>query len=423
MGTLRNRLLVAAVAAALLISASRGAGAALPATTIADLHQIVVVGSTAHILDAQGHPLTVDATPYGVAIAPPGTKGGTLRPGDVVVTNFGAKYTGTTLVRFAGGAGPGTLFGTTAAGPVAEAFIGGGNDWVANFSANNVQIFSPNGGAAVVTITNPLFKQPWGQAFNGGVPNPRDGSVAAFFSTNLGDGTIDRIDIVVVAGKPRFRVFQIGKLPTTSTSAVPLVGAQGMVWMPTWAAYGRTYQDVLFVVDPAANRIAAYPNSSTVNTTSVRSTDPGLTVFRAAPLRTPAGIALNPLNGDLLVVNQSDNNLVELRPSPAGTASQVVAVRRLDQARVDQRTGAGSALFGLAATTDAAGNLKVFFGDDNTNTLDALVVGAPSAPATGGNQQGSPGQQTTPSPVATSTANPVATSTPSPVATSTTSGY
>ncbi len=274
MNTTRNRLLLAAATAALLIPASHGAAAAHPATTIADLHQIAVIGSTANIKDTHGNPITVDANPYGVAIAPPGTKGGTLQPGDVVVSNMGATYTGKTLVRFAGGTGPGTLFGATAAGPTAEAFIGAGNDWVANFTGNNVQIFSTNGGAPV---------------------------------------------------------------------------------------------------------------------------------FQGAPLNTPAGSALNPLNGDLLLVNQLDNNLVEIGPPIQGNDDRVVAVRTLDRTKVNQKTGAGSALFGLAATADSGGNLKVYFTDDNTNTLDALVMGAPQASALGGNHQGGQGQQGTPSPVATST--------------------
>jgi hypothetical protein len=34
----------------------------------------------------------------------------------------------------------------------------------------------------------------------------------------------------------------------------------------------------------------------------------------------------------------------------------------------------GSALFGVAAATDAKGNLEVFFTDDNTNTLNVLSM-------------------------------------------------
>jgi len=123
----------------------------------------------------------------------------------------------------------------------------------------------------------------------------------------------------------------------------------------------------------------------------------GTLVYQGAPLNQPAGIAIDPLNGDLLVVNQGNNNLVELAlnpkppvapqlpmgpagpvppapvpmPMPAGPQppqpplAHVVGQKVLD-------TGAAGALFGIAATTDAAGNLVVYYTDDNTNTLDML---------------------------------------------------
>ncbi len=49
-------------------------------------------------------------------------------------------------------------------------------------------------------------------------------------------------------------------------------------------------------------------------------------------------------------------------------------MRPLDNVPVDAQTGNGSALIGDAASTDAMGNLEVFFTDDNTNTLDVLSV-------------------------------------------------
>jgi DNA-binding beta-propeller fold protein YncE len=81
----------------------------------------------------------------------------------------------------------------------------------------------------------------------------------------------------------------------------------------------------------------------------------------------PGGFAINPLNGDLLVVNLADNNLVELNM----TQRKVVGVKQIDPAVVDAQ-GNGSALFGVAASKDDKGNLRVFFTDDNTNTLDVL---------------------------------------------------
>ncbi len=77
----------------------------------------------------------------------------------------------------------------------------------------------------------------------------------------------------------------------------------------------------------------------------------------------------NPLNGDLIVANQLDNNLVEIT-----TGGQLVATKTVDSAVVNPTTGANSGLFGVAATTDSAGNLMVYFTDDNDNTVKKLSL-------------------------------------------------
>jgi hypothetical protein len=340
------------------------------ATTINNLNRISVVGSTAFIVNGQGHTVTVDANPYGIAIAPRNTPfmgAGSVRPGDIVVTNFGANNTGTTLVRFSAAKGPGLLFNTTPStatkGPAFEAFNTlTGSDWVSNFSGNNVQVFRPNG-TVLATITSGLFDMPWGQAFNQGVRNLRDGAVDSFFITNAGNATIDRIDVIPGNNGTIFRVFQIGQLTPVQGGA-----KDNITWVPSLRVGGHRFFDVLLAVDPATNRVAAYPNASTLNTSRMRSTSRGITVFQGQPLNMPGGLTVNPLNGDLLVVNLGNNNLVELN----ATRGQAVGVRQLDNVPVDSQTGNGSALFGVAAARDAQGNLEVFFTDDNTNTLDVL---------------------------------------------------
>src|SRR5690349_3970842 len=122
------------------------------ATTINNLHRISVVGSTAFIVDGHGRTIATDANPYGVAIAPnnvpASNTAGSLKPGDILVTNIGGNDTGTTIVRFPAGKGPGLLFNPMPGpkGPAMEAFNTlSGTDWIANVSANNVQVFKPNG--------------------------------------------------------------------------------------------------------------------------------------------------------------------------------------------------------------------------------------------------------------------------------------
>lgn len=344
-----------------------------PATTINGLDSIKMIGSTAFIVDNHGHTVTVDANPYGIAIAPrtvlTSPARGLLRPGDIIVTNFGANDTGTTLVRFPGGRGPGLLFNTTpnagTKGPAFEAFNTlTGTDWVANFSANNVQVFQPNG-SVLANITSPFFNKPWGQAFNNGAHNTIDGSVDSFFTTNTGDATIDRIDVIPGAHGPTFRVFQIGQLSQMNGGT-----RIEIAWTASLRIGGRLFLDVLLALDPKNNRIVAYPHSTTINTVATRSTSQGITVFKGKPLNAPGGITINPLNGDILVVNMNDNNLVEINAA----IGRAIGVRQLDNVPVDPQSGNGSALFGLAATFDSRGNLIVYFTDDNTNTLNVLSI-------------------------------------------------
>ena len=144
----------------------------------------------------------------------------------------------------------------------------------------------------------------------------------------------------------------------------------GVAWVPSLQMGGKHYSDVLLALDLAMNRVAAYPNGTTVNTTGMRSTSKGITAYQGKPLNTPASLAVNPLNGDLLVVNVNDNNLVELNLSQG----KAIGIRLLDNVPVDAQSGNGLALVGVAATKDTGGNLEVFFTDDNMNTLNMLSI-------------------------------------------------
>jgi hypothetical protein len=343
------------------------------ATTINNLNRISVVGSTAFIVDGHGRTISVDANPYGVAVTPDGMSAsmtpGSLKPGDIVVTNFGANSTGTTLVRFPAGKGPGLLFNNAAnpgtKGPALEAFNAAtGSDWVANFTANNVQVFRADG-TIKATITNALFKMPWAIVSNHGMRNAMDGSIGSFFTTNAGDATIDRIDVIPVKNGTTFRVFQIGQLTQIKGGT-----KMGLVWVPSLQLGGQHFSDVLLALDLANNRIAAYPNSTTLNTANTRSTNRGMTAFQGKPLNTPVSLTVNPLNGDILATNGNDNNLVELNLAQG----KVAGIRLLDNVPVDAQSGNGSGLVGLAAAADAKGNLEIFFIDDNMNTLNMLGV-------------------------------------------------
>ena len=335
-------------------SVSKGAGQAGALATINGLHTISQIGSTATILDAQGKTITVDPNPYKIALAPAG-----LQAGDIVVSNIGNDDHGTTLVKFSGQQGPGHLFNTQTdgvLGPSGLAFDQG-KLLVANSTGNNVLVFNPNG-TLLTTLTNPLFNGPWGITVGRTTFNSQHQVISSFFTANKLDAKILRIDVIPQRqGVTQFKVVQVGQFAKNGD-----LTKIDLHWLPRLRVGGHMLPDVLLAIDPANNRVAAFAHSS-----SLQGTGTGVTVFKGTPLNMPGGLAVNPLNGNLLVVNLMDNNLVELNP----TSGKVVGVKQIDPAVVDNQ-GNGSALFGVVATKDRAGNLRVFFTDDNTNSLDVL---------------------------------------------------
>jgi DNA-binding beta-propeller fold protein YncE len=136
-----------------------------------------------------------------------------------------------------------------------------------------------------------------------------------------------------------------------------------MRWIPFLKVGQDFLFDVLVVQDPANNRVAAIAHASSLGT----STGTGTTIFEGTPLNVPGGIAINPFNNDVLVVNLNDNNLVEINAAKAS----VVGVKAIDPLVVDAE-GNNAALFGVTASVDKKGNLLIYFTDDNTNSLNVL---------------------------------------------------
>ena len=334
-------------------------------TTIANLAHNTTISSTVDVANG-------DNNPYALAIAPASFAGdgnpAHVQPGDIVAGNFGATGQGTTFEALRGGspvrvyseANAATAAGdvVTTAAPAALAFAPNGNLWIANFGAKgdgsdgNVQIVNPSGVVAK-TFADPKVIGGWGQVFNNGF-----GSKPAFFTVNITNGTVVRINIIPPAaagGPPTFTFDQItpnlGYAPA-SAAAAP-VGPLGMV---------HTADDTLYIAEGYTNSIIAIPNSTTTGQSS------GTVIYKDGALKQPAGMTLNPLNGDLIIANQKDNNLVEIT-----TSGKLVATKAADTTIVDPITGANSALFGLAAVKDGKGNLNVYYTDDNTNTVGLLA--------------------------------------------------
>ena len=325
---------------------------------ISQMHTITTIASTVDAING-------DQNPYGLTYYNP-PKGPATDPyiGDFLVSNFsnqaGTNGAGTTIEAINPTTGAVSRFAASASGPVSLAVSPLGPLWIANFGTNgsngNDEVLTPTGGQfpnGGSTITSPLLDGPWGQAFVPSAAGP------AFFVTNALNGTIDAMYGFAppnFSTDTKFAVIGQG-LAHQGTTASTVKGPQDMVYDPA--------TQMVYVTDTADNSIRGFywDGAGTPNQGL------GQLVYQGAPLMAPVGITIDPLNGDLLVANQGNNNLVEiaLNNGHAYAAGQTV----LDNTLVNPQTGAGSALFGVYAMQNA-GQLEVFFTDDNTNTLDVL---------------------------------------------------
>jgi DNA-binding beta-propeller fold protein YncE len=121
---------------------------------------------------------------------------------------------------------------------------------------------------------------------------------------------------------------------------------------PTGVALGADGR--LFVADTLQNRIAAIPNALF----RVDDAGGGVTVSQGGALNGPLGLVIAP-NGNIIIVNANDGNMVETT-----TRGEQVAVKGVDVSM----QGAGT-LFGLAI---APGGEGIYYVDDGNNTLDLL---------------------------------------------------
>ena len=328
-------------------------------TTIVGLNNIQQIGSTQNINDVNGNAIVADPNPYKVVVVPENLR--RLARGTVLVSNIGNDgTTGTTIVKFDPFPSTGMQFNAATSGlqGPAELSFDLGRLLVANSKGgNSVQVLNPDG-SLFTSITNPMFNNPWG--VTSGFPlffSP----ISTFFVSNKSDAKVLRVDVheSFFGTAPTFEVTQIAQLTEMDGGETKIE----MRWLPFLKVGDHILFDVLVVQDPAQNRIAAIPDASRLNT----SAGMGTTIFQGTPLNVPGGIAINPFNNDILVVNLNDNNLVEINPAKAS----VVGVKAIDPLVVDAM-GNNAALFGVTATEDKKGDLLIFYTDDNTNTLNAL---------------------------------------------------
>jgi hypothetical protein len=130
--------------------------------------------------------------------------------------------------------------------------------------------------------------------------------------------------------------------------------------------------DRLYIVDGANNTLTSISHVSkipaggiTVNGTTFggRFKKEARLVFSGSPLNGPISSALLP-DGHLVLGNTLDPNgsnlMVEIKSD-----GHLLAVKNVD-------TGAAAALFGMVASGHDAGDTKIYFNDDNDNTVKLL---------------------------------------------------
>ena len=321
-----------------------------------------------------------DLNPYGVAFVPPGfPSGGTLSPGDILVSNFNnsanQQGTGTTIVSIApngsqsvfyqGPSTPGKLGLTTALGILKSGFVIVGSLPTLDGTSSTIQgpgsllILDRNGNVVTTISDSTLLDGPWDLTVND------QGDRAEVFVSNVLSGTVTRIDLKIPnGGNPIVESetqIASGYLTRTDPAAL-VVGPTGLAYNPK--------NDTLYVASTGDNEIFAIPNAAE------RSSDAGTgrVVYQDdAHLRGPLGLVLAP-NGDLITANGDAVNADPTQPSelveftPRG--------KFVGQFSID--TSEGSA-FGLAVS-NVGGVLRLAAVEDLTNSLDVWTFNSKSRP-------------------------------------------
>jgi hypothetical protein len=337
---------------------------ALPLAVLAQA-QIIPVRSILNSLQsftASTTPSNGDLNPYGVVFVPAGfPSGGSIHPGDVLVSNFnsnsGLQGTGTTIVGISP-TGQQSLFATskligldTALGALSRGFVLVGNLPVtypgANPQPGSLQIFNRNGSLVNTLNDSILLDSPWDLTVYD------QGATASVFVSNVLSGTVTRLDLSVSST-------QVNLLKKTRIA--DHYGHQpngpAVVVGPTGLAYDPE-REILYVASTADNKIFAVTDAGDRTT----SNGTGYVVFQDQKvLHGPLGLVLAPngnlitANGDAVFAGGTPNELVEFTPQ-----GFLIAQYQIDG-------GAPGAAFGVAATV-SDGAIRFAAVDDNLNTV------------------------------------------------------
>ncbi|WP_269510270.1 hypothetical protein [Burkholderia sp. IMCC1007] len=313
-------------------------------------------------------PANGDVNPYGIAFVPRGVPSwSTLKPGDVVVSNFNAasnvQGTGTTIVKLSPGKTPATFFQgsnlglTTALAVLRSGFVLVGNVPAPNgtvVAPGSLLVIGPQGNLVTQLSSSTLLDGPWDMTVI-----DRGQRVTAFVS-NVLNGTVSRIELEI--GSDGVRMLQGSRIIASGYLHRP--DANALVVGPTGLAYDPN-ADVLYVASTGDNAVFAIQNAASTN----RDGGVGRMIyFDATHLHGPLALALAP-NGHLVTANGDAVNPDPQQPSEI--VEFTVYGRFIAQMQVD--TVPGSA-FGLAFGHGSKGQPQFAAVDDNTNTATVWTL-------------------------------------------------
>ena len=308
-------------------------------------------------------PANGDVNPYGIAFVPRGVPNwSTLKPGDVVVSNFNAasnaQGTGTTVVKLSPGQTPTTFFQgsnlglTTALAVLRSGFVLVGNvpapDGKTVVPPGSLLVIGPQGNLVTQLSSSTLLDGPWDMTVI-----DRGQRVTAFVS-NVLNGTVARIELAI--GSDGVRMLQSSRI--IASGYVNRTDPNALVVGPTGLAYDPNI-DVLYVASTGDNAVFAIQNAASTN----RNAGVGRMIYAdAAHLHGPLALALAP-NGHLVTANGDAVNPDPQQPSEI--VEFTVTGRFVAQMQVDTVPGAA---FGLAFGHGSKGQPEFAAVDDNTNT-------------------------------------------------------
>ncbi|MFT0171741.1 hypothetical protein ACLKMY_22455 [Paraburkholderia mimosarum] len=314
-------------------------------------------------------PANGDVNPYGIAFVPAGVPSwSTLKPGDVVVSNFNAQSnlqgTGTTIVKIVPNSSPVTFFAghnlglTTALAVLRSGFVLVGNvpttDGKNVVAPGSLLVINPQGHLVRELKDSHLLDGPWDLAVIDG------GQVVKVFVSDVLNGKVARIDLAIgengVTELPTSTIIASGYQHRTDPAAL-VVG-------PTGLAYDALH-DVLYVASTGDNAVFAIYGAAGAS----HSAGVGRMIYQDnTHLHGPLALALAP-NGHLVTANGDAVNADPQQPSEI--VEFTVDGQFVAQLSVDPAPGSA---FGLAFGMDSQHHLQFAAVDDSTNSATVWTL-------------------------------------------------